>query len=156
MAATHNLTPTISITDFPSAANSTAQADRGTPDIVIQQHVAFYRQNGVVAADAGEVIWIAKKAGTIEAAQAVLAVAPTGTHDVSIEILKGNAGGAYTSILSSPILFDTGVDRTPLAATLAVTSYLEADSFQVVVTIPTSNADGTDLLVMLWLREQPS
>ncbi len=144
------------LNNIPGSDLSVQQAHRGSPDSLIQQYKIKYRQNGVVAADTGEMIYIAAAGGTIVSVRAALITAPTTTDDVAVDVHKGSAGSAYATILNTPLLFDTGADRTPLTASLLTTTYAAADSFIVIITLPTANSTGTDLTVIVTLREQPS
>lgn len=148
----------VRIDNLPGTTLSTSEPNRGTPDTVIQQYPVKYVDNAAAIVVETAPIHIALKNGTINAFQAMLITncAVAGPEDVTVDIQKGSEAGGYVTILDAVITFTSAdADRAIKAASLAVTSYLEGDSFVVI----TTNANATDaqgLVAILSLREQPS
>ena len=127
MAATKNYTVTFSITDLPTTVCLTAEAARGTPDIVIQQYAVKYADNGAAIAAETAPIHIALKAGTINAVEAMLSTncAAAGPEDVTVDIQKSTGAGAYATILTAPITFlAADADRAVKAASIDTAAYI--------------------------------
>ncbi len=134
-------------------------ADIGAGKVRHQFPVMFKEDAGSAVTSKTAIIHIAKGVGAIVRVDVVSETVPvTGTEQYTVDIQKGNAGGAYATILSSVVTIDkTNVDRTVVAATLSVTTYLAADQFKIIITV--SGSGGThaqDLCVILWLQEKSS
>lgn len=119
--------------------------------------VMFKEDTGSDVTSKTAVIHIAKGDGDIATVEVVSETVPlTGTEQYTVDIQKGNAGGAYATILSSVVTIDkTNADRTIITATLSTTTYSDGDQFKVIITV--SGSGGThakDLCVVLWLREK--
>ena len=154
--------------DVPAGAVTTASFSASTADRLaaskqVSHFPVLYQQNAgtdVVAATAH--VHIAKGAGTIAAIEVVSATVPAsaGTEKYTVDVQKGNAAGAYATILSATedvSIADGSVDRTIQTATLAVTAYADGDQFKVIIAV--SGSGGTqaqDMMVIIWLQENPS
>ena len=136
----------------------------GSADIgaakVRHQHAVMYTVNtGTDVVTATRVIHIAKGDGVIAAVEVVCETAPTGgDKDFDVNIHKGNAGGAYATILSGDITMNSSsVARTIQTGTLSTTTYLDGDQFKIIITTGGSTGtQGKDVCVILWLQEKPS
>lgn len=153
--------------DVPAGAVTTDSFSASTGDRLaaskqVHHFPVLYQQDAgsdVVAATAH--VHIAKGAGTIVAVEVVSATVPVGgTEKYTVDVQKGDAAGAYTTILSSTedvSVADGSVDRTIQTATLAVTVYADGDQFKVVIAVSGSGgAQAKDLMVVIWLQENPS
>lgn len=152
---------TITCTNFaPPAAcitNTAIQAAAGieATKVIHQFPVRYQTADGSAVAAATVPIHVAYKAGTIVAVEAMCIDAPTSSDTVAVDIQKGNQSTGYATILSGTIDFDnSSANREVIAGTLSTSSYADGDSFQAVVTVSGSTAQG--LCVILWLRETPA
>jgi len=150
---------TAEITNLRSKDLSTAKAHRGDPTVVIQQYAVRYSQaDGTQVASATVPIHIAYASGTILAVEAMLITncKEDPAETVTVDIQKGNAGGAYATILDEVISFSVAdADREVKAGVLVTTTYSAEDSFIVIVTV-TNPGEAQGLVVNLWLREHPA
>jgi len=74
--------------------------------------------------------------GTLQSFQAAIATLPTGNRTCTIDLQKSTAAGAFASILSSTILFNTTSSvRTISSAVISNTSVVAGDILAVVVTL---------------------
>lgn len=125
------------------------------------RHVINYQQSPSSAVVAGtEGLWIARAGGTIVAVEAMITgtIATGNDRTVTVDVKKGNAGNAYATILSAGIeLDDDDALRTGVAGTLSTTTFLDGDSFQVVVAVAGGNGNqALGLLVTLTVVEDAS
>lgn len=132
-------------------------ADIAATKVRHQFPVMYTVDTGTDVTTKTRVIHIAKADGDIAAVEVVCETAPTGGDKAfTVDIQKGNAGGAYATILSSVVTMNNSdADRTLNTATLSTTTYLDGDQFKVIIT--TSGSTGTqakDVCVVLWLREK--
>lgn len=80
--------------------------------------------------------------GVIVAFEAVIETAATSSAEITVDLHKSTAGGAFATVLSSPITIDsTTVVRTPLAAALGSTALVDGDVLKAIVSI--TNFGGT-------------
>jgi len=106
--------------------------------------------NGVVAAAERRVIHIAKASGTITLCKATVTVAAIGDSTATFDVKKND-----TTILTGTVTFTSSdVAYTLKSGTLAVTTFVASDVFEVVITV--SAGTGTlpkGLVVELTLDE---
>lgn len=126
------------------------------------QHSLNYQQaNGTAVVAATQGLFICRGlTGTIVAVQAAITglIATGGDRTVDVDVKKGDASTAYTTVLSAPIQF-TNADalRTPKAGTVSVTSMDVGDSL--IVAVAVAGAAGNQaqgLQVTVTVREDAS
>lgn len=94
--------------------------------------------------------------GYVAGIEAMISVASAGDKTASIDVQKSTAGGAFATILGTPIAITTATAvRTALAASIASTALVDGDILQIVVTVAGSTGTLTGLLVTMNLREDP-
>jgi len=95
---------------------------------------------------------------TLVGIEASITGAATTDRTVSVDVQKSTAGGAFATVLSTPILIQNGTAiRTALAATLASTALVDGDILRVVVTLGGSSGTRPQgLVVCINLREDPT
>jgi hypothetical protein len=129
--------PAGSVADAAIAANAGIQAFKLTHQI---QHDYQQSNAGAVVAETGKTIHIARNAGTIGGIQgAITGTKATGAdRTVNVDLQKSTGGGAFATVLSSTLLFDSTVGTTLLVAktgNVSSAAYLAGDIFQIVVTV---------------------
>jgi hypothetical protein len=103
-------------------------------------------------------VWAANADGEIVGVDVFIEGAATGDRTATIDIKKSNGGGAYATVLSSPVTVNSSTAiRTAVPATIASAAYVAGNSFEVVVTVGGSTGtQPTGLLVMVYIREMPA
>jgi hypothetical protein len=122
-----------------------------------QEHeytIRYGQKTGTDVAAETQCLYIVQGAsGDVQRVAAYITTVATGDHAVTVDILKSHAGGAFTTILSTPIVLDathTGVQ----AGTITVAPYLADDVFEVVVTdTGSSGGQGQGLVVAMHVTE---
>lgn len=113
-----------------------------------QYHQVYSQANGTANAAKRHVIHIAYGAtGDIIAVKARNTTAATGVGYTTVNILKNG-----TTILSAVITLDASASTTVQSGTLATTTYVTGDVFEVVIATSGSN-EGQGVGVQLILRE---
>lgn len=129
---------------------------------LIGEYRQVYRQvagTAIVAAAKWEFDIIRGATATVlQFAAAITDTLPSGDHAVTVDLHKGNAGGAFASILTAPITLDSGnALRTAVAATIATAALVADDILRVVVAVSgASGAQGEGLVVAMTLSEDPA
>jgi len=115
--------------------------------------IMYYQKDGSVIASETQTVHLAKAAGTIVAVELRPGTVPSsGSYDVDV-LRAVDTSGTYTTILSAAVTIDNGdTDDTLQTATLASTTFVDGDAFQIKITASTpTSSDG--LCVVLWLAE---
>lgn len=99
---------------------------------------------------------VSVNASEIIAFEAAIMGAITGDYTVTVDLQKSTGGGAFATVLSSTIEFDTAVSvRTALPAVVSDEVLTEGDILSAVVTVSgSSGAQATGLLVSLTLQDR--
>lgn len=130
----------------------------GATKVKHQHKILFTQATGAVVVPEERIVHIAQKAATIVSVEAVLALAPDGSSSFTIDVKKSTGAGAFSSILTSVVTFNSSsVDRTLQAATLSGTPTLvDGDLLQVVIAEVSEDEDiGEGLAVVITLDENP-
>lgn len=142
---------------LPSGVVSNAQIASGTQIDASksqQQRVVHYALGGpasTVTADQ-KVVHVIHGAGAIAGVTAALITPPTTTDTVTVDIKKGNATTAFTSVLSSVITFsNTSIVRDIQDGSVATPTVADGDLLLVVVTATGTSAEG--LVVSIVVNE---
>lgn len=102
---------------------------------------------------------LCRATGTLVSVEAVHAVLATGAdRTVTIDLQKSTGGGAFATVLSTPLTFNTQSTavRTAQAATISASSLVDGDILQAVVTVDgVAGVQGQGLTLTLNVREQP-
>lgn len=138
-----------------------AAAAIGAEKIIHQYAVHYQQAGGGDVASATVIVHVAKGAGLLVAVRIVPIVAPTGGDKAfTVDVKKGNAAGAYATVLTGVETIDSSVaDREVVSATIDGTKddYSAADSFTVVIAASGSTgSQGQGVLVELFFQEAPS
>lgn len=142
-----------------SASTIAAGANVETSKLVHRHSLNYNQASGASVATATVPVFIARGTTiTIRAIEAAILVAAAGAATVTVDLQKSTGGGAFASVLSSTIDFDSAsVVRTVTAGTLSATSATDGDILQLVVTATAGG--GTlpqGLIVTLTLDETPA
>lgn len=106
-----------------------------------------------------QVVHIARSAGTLVAIEAIVQTVASGAdRTIDVDLQKSTGGGAYATVLTSSADFDDGsTARVPVAGVIDTASYVDGDSFAIVITVAGAAGDQADgLTVTLWLAESPN
>lgn len=126
---------------------------------VQQQHQPRYDQPvaSTVVADGRMIHQVYGLTGTLAAFQALVATAPIGAKTISVDLQKSTGGGAFATILTSPISITSATAAlTAVTAAIANASLVAGDILQVVVTVAgASGTQGIGLLAEAIIRELP-
>lgn len=122
-----------------------------------QHPISYWQDSSAIVASETEAVHTFKSAAEIVAVSIVPITPPTGAKQYTVDIKKGNAGAGYTTILSAIVTVNASkAARTPIAATLAVTSAADGDSLEVIITASgATGVQGTGVNVVIWCREAP-
>ena len=146
LSSTTFTAPASSITDTMIAANAKIKATK-----LIHQHAVTFNTdpNSSVIADT-QIIHIAHALGEVAFVEVMATTAPTSSDQVTVDILKGNAGASYSSVLSSVVtLTSSDADRAVVSGTITTTDYAAADSFQIVIVPTGTSTKGLCVVVTL-------
>jgi hypothetical protein len=144
----------------PSGSISASDIDTSTPFVgSATQHqfpVWFSTITGAAATTSSEVIYIAKESATVIAFDAAADVAPTSSDTVTIDLQLSTAGGAFATVLASPIVLDnTSVDRVAEPASLSGSPALVAgDLLRIDLTVSGTTAQG--VIARAKINENPT
>lgn len=95
---------------------------------------------------------IASAGATVTAVKMVINVVPTSTDTVVCDVQRSTGLGAYSTILTSPITFNSSsTAKSVVTASLATTSLNQNDLLQVVIT--GTNSSGKGLLISIYTSE---
>ncbi len=101
------------------------------------------KQSGTPAASTMIVYECRVSAATVSFFRAVQAAKNTSSNTTTIDLKKSTGGGAFATILSAPIVLDSGnTDRVPEAGTISSASLVQGDLLQIVVTASTPDGSG--------------
>ena len=148
---------------IPSASIGNAQVKTGDPVSSDKlQHRITARLSQALGADVvavTEVVHIGHAAGTLLAVKVVSNTPPTGgDKKVTVDVKRGSAGGAYSSVLTAPLDIDSAIAaRAVTPATINSAAYSAGDSYQIAISV--SGSTGTqaqDICVELIFSENPS
>lgn len=122
---------------------------------LIHKHPLRYDQKlGTAVVAETRILHIAHADGVVLAIEAILTTPPTSTDTVTIDLQRGNTASGYASVLSAPLVINNSATaRTVQAAAIADDDYVDGDSFQLVVTVSGTSAQG--LAVNVWTAEDP-
>lgn len=117
-----------------------------------------HSQTGTVAAVAGVYLRTCRGTGQIVAIEAALEeTIPSGDRTVTIDLQLGNAGAAFATVLSAPIVLDSAnVLRTSEVGAISSATTADNDRLRLVITI--AGSTGTNpagLNVTVTYREAP-
>lgn len=143
-----------------SVGNAAVQAAAGIEATKLQQQYALnYSQpdgSDVVAAVVPIHI-VNGVSGVLVGIDAVCVDAPSGAGDeeITVDLQKGNAAGAYATMLTAPIsITDSQADREVVAGTPSVTVLAAGDSLQLVIDqTGSTGTKGQGLIVTVIIRE---
>jgi hypothetical protein len=146
--------PANSVSDASIEALAGIQATK-----VVQQFSHYYDQvAGTAIVAATKTIHIARAAGTIVSLEGVITGTVTaGDYTATVDLKKSTAGGAFASVLSAPLVFDSGnTVRVLEAASINISSYIDGDLLQITVAVAgTTGSQSQGLTLVLTLRENP-
>lgn len=79
---------------------------------------------------------IARRGGSLVSLQAATSVQATGDRSVTVDLQKSTGGGAFASVLSSPLSIPQATAvRTAVTGTISTPSFVAGDIFQLVVAL---------------------
>jgi hypothetical protein len=88
---------------------------------------------------------------------AVVDTVPTSSAQVSIDLQRSTLGGAYATVLSTPIVISaSSTNRVAIAAAIASPDLVTGDMLRYVVTISGSGTQAVGLLVSSHIVEDPN
>jgi hypothetical protein len=120
---------------------------------LIHQFPVSKRQAGA-AATATEIVHCHYAAATVVAVQVACGTHPTSSDTVSVDVQRGNSGAGFSSILSAPVVLNSSTaNLTPTSGSIASPNSAAGDCLEVVITVTGTSCH--DLLVEIWLRENP-
>jgi hypothetical protein len=126
---------------------------------VVHQFPLHIQQSpGSAVVSATTLLHILRAIGSVVSFEASTTTAATGgDRTVSIDLQKSTGGGAFATILSSPIsLTNATTARTVVSGTVSNPSLVDGDLLQVVVTVAgAAGSQAQGLLVTVTLREEP-
>lgn len=131
-------------------------------DTKLQHRYALeYEQSGTVVADTGKALTTIKGAtGTIRSFQGLIwsAVATGGDRTVNVDLQKSTGGGAFSTILSATLLFNSSSTLlTAASGSFTSTAVQAGDVLKVIVTVAgAAGAQAIGLHVTLIVAETPS
>ncbi len=148
--------PASSIGDAAIAAGAGVQATKliHANPTAVQAGQLFAPATTVVALT--QTLGMAHAAGTLQAFGAWIEVQATGSdRTVSVDLQKSTGGGAYATVLSSPVAIDhTTTIRILVTATISSATYVAGDIFRLVVAVSGSaSAQATGLGYKLATQE---
>lgn len=126
--------------------------------VVHEFPITYIQNNGADVASATSLLFYADKPGQILVGNVWITTAPTGGDKAfTVDIQKSTGGAAFATILNSTVTVDnTDTNRTTDVMSLAGTSFVAGDAFQVVVaTSGTTGSQGQGLLVQLLVYMAP-
>ncbi len=140
--------------------SATASDRLAASKAVHQFAVAAEQKNGTDAVSETRIVHIAKGAGTVVDFQAVAdAVPASGDKAASIDLQKSTGGGAFATLLTTPIVLNSSdTNRTPNTGTLVGSpTYAAGDLLAVVVTVSGSTgSQAQGLCARAMVQENPS
>lgn len=117
-----------------------------------------HSQTGTVAAFAGVYLRTCRGTGQIVAIEAsLMETIPSGDRTVTIDLQLGNAGSAFATVLSAPIVLDNAnALRTPEVGAISSAATADNDTLRLVITIAgSSGTNPAGLGVTVTYREAP-
>lgn len=107
----------------------------------------FEQATPVIAVE--RLLFIANGAGTFDKLEAaVVTIATGGDRTVNIDLQKSTGGGAFATVLTGTLEFDSAdVNLTPTTATFTTTAYSSSDIFKLVITV--AGAAGNQALGLI-------
>lgn len=140
-------------------ADIEAGADIAASKVVHRTPLQYAQAGGSAVADADVMLHIARgTTGTIVALEVAVETAAVGDSTVDVDLLKGSAGSAFATVLSSVVQVTSGTAvRTPVAGTLSVTSFADGDILK--LSVDATVGTGTlpqGLVVSVWIDETPA
>lgn len=138
--------PNGSITNTMVAPNAAINATK----LIHQIPLLFNTAVGSAATTQTQMLHIGRAAGEVSSVEVCCNVAPTSSDQITVDVKKGNAASAYTSILDSVVTVDSSnANREVVAGTISTVDYSAGDSFQVVLTVTGSTTQGVCVVVNL-------
>jgi hypothetical protein len=143
-----------------SVGNSAIESAAGIEATkVVHQFPVLYEQvTGTAIVAATATVHIARASGTIVSLEGVITGSVTaGDYTATVDLKKSTGGGAFASVLSSTLVFDSGnTVRVLEAASINTTSYIDGDLLQITVAVAgTTGSQSQGLTLVLTLRENP-
>ena len=104
-----------------------------------------------------ELLHIANGAGTVQYLKAATVTAPTGDHTVTIDLKKSTGGGAFATVLSTPLVLNSSnVALTSVNALLSTATVVSGDLLEVIITVAGStSSQGAGLIISVFVSELP-
>lgn len=127
---------------------------------VIHQYSVNYAQS--TAADVAAItipVHTFYKDGTIVAFEVTPRAKPTGGDKAyTVDLKRGNAGGAAASVLSAVVTVNSGsADRTPQAGTISSAACSDGDTLEIVIaTSGSTGSQGIGVTVTITITENPN
>lgn len=121
-----------------------------------RQKLRYTQNNGAAVAAATSVQYIARGAGSlVQLKAAITGVISTGGDSVTVDVQKSTAGGAFATVLSAVMTFNSASTlRTVTNATPTTTAFIAGDLIAIVVAVSGTSTQG--LVVDVEIDENPS
>ena len=128
--------------------------------IVHQKTIAteLFDPTTTIAALAGELLFIAGAAGTLQSFEGIVVTNPTGAdRTVTVDLHRSTGAGAFATVLSTNIeIVDGTADLTPVVAVFSNSVVADGDIYKVIVTVGGGAGNqALGLLVTLIWDEHP-
>ena len=146
------LLPAGSLTESSIAATTKFPA----ANVIHVIHKDHRQSGGTNVADADEMVFVAKYAGSLKYVKVAAETAPTGDYTVTVDVQRAATGGAFATVLNAAeSISSSNSNNTPVDATLSgtVTTAVN-DIYKVTVTVAgTSGTQAQGLCVDLIFHE---
>jgi len=119
----------------------------------------LYAPGTTIVSLASELLHLARKGGEVVGFEAIITTQATGgDRTVSVDLQKSTAGGAFATILSSPIsLTNATVIRTAVAGVISSAAFVDGDIFQAVISVAgAAGAQAAGLLITADFDQNPN
>ena len=148
--------PANSITNASITSNAGIEASK----VVHKFPLRYGQVGGTAVVDATQLLHIVSGAtATINSIEATIETpADDASRTIDVDLLVGNAGSGYSTVLSAPIAFaNTDAARTVKAGTISSAALVDGDSLKLSVDVDGGSGNQAQgIVVTVFISEQPN